>query len=117
MIYPFSTTFIGEQPNPWNLLQFQEVMSRPILLLAEIELFKIFRLSFPLISKKKTLHSSAKIKEKKTKVILSVNFESSQIRLDYVIIFKVKKGGRCVGSRTLRRFLYVDALKSFCSTH
>lgn len=21
-------TFIGEQPNPWNLLQFQEVMSR-----------------------------------------------------------------------------------------
>ncbi len=22
------TTFIGEQPNPWNLLQLQDVMSR-----------------------------------------------------------------------------------------
>ena len=28
----YFTIFIGEQPNPWNLLQLQEMMSRPGLL-------------------------------------------------------------------------------------
>ena len=28
----YFTIFIGEQPNPWNLLQLQEMMSRPEML-------------------------------------------------------------------------------------
>ena len=31
-----STTLIGKQPNPWNLLQLKEVMIRPNLLLFKI---------------------------------------------------------------------------------
>jgi hypothetical protein len=35
------TAFIGEQPNPWNLLQLQDAMSRPDMLP-----FKLFILNF-----------------------------------------------------------------------
>ena len=80
------TTLIGEQPNPWNLLQLQDVMSRHrIYFLLKILKLKIIFIKINNTRSKKNLISSVVLPQR---ALIKLPLCKFLCRWDYIITFK-----------------------------